>query len=38
MRRDQIHKLKDERQAAIDMAAERERLRDNDKLIAIAVS
>ena len=38
MRRDQIHKLKDERQAAIDMAAERERLREHDLDVARAVS
>ena len=38
IRRDQIHKLKEERQAAIDAAAERERLRENDSLLARAVS
>ena len=38
IRRDQIHKLKEERQAAIDAAAERERLRENDLLLARAVS
>ena len=38
MRREQIHKLKEERQLAIDAAHERERQRDNDVNVARAVS
>jgi hypothetical protein len=33
-RREQIQKLKEERQAAIDAAAERDRLRENDLAFA----
>ena len=38
IRREQIQKLKEERQAAIDAAQERERLRDNDLGMARMVS
>jgi hypothetical protein len=38
IRREQIQKLKEERQAAIDAALEREKLRDNDLGMARMVS